>query len=71
MRAASGVGQGAVFSGAVVAALVGTDELVTDRDLHGVADDGDLDLSTTICGSDPIVGPGETHVAGAVDLAGH
>ena len=39
-RAAAGVGQCAVFAGAVVADLVAADQLFTDRDLDVVTDDG-------------------------------
>ena len=34
-----------MLAGAVVTVRVGTDELFPDRDLDGVAHDGDLDLA--------------------------
>jgi hypothetical protein len=46
--AAAGVGQGAVFTGAVVLDPVAADELLADGDLDGVAGDGDLHLATPI-----------------------
>ena len=48
MGSAAGVGEGAVFTGAVVLDPVAADELFTDGDLDGVADDGDLHLATPI-----------------------
>ena len=36
-----------------------------------LADDGDLDLAAPELVADPVVGAGEAHVAGRVDLAGH
>src|SRR4051794_24422700 len=71
MGSAAGVGEGAVFAGAVVLGLVAADELRADRDLDGVADDSDLDLTTSIGGADAVVRTGEGHVSGRVDLAGH
>lgn len=50
---------------------MGTDELLPDRDLHGLADHGDLDLATAERGADAVAGTGEADVAGRVDLAGH
>ena len=70
VRSATGVSEGAVLSGAVVADLVGADELVADADLDGVTDDRDLDLPAPVLGADVVVGAGETHAAGGVDLAG-
>jgi hypothetical protein len=67
---AAGVGEGAVLAGAVVADRVHPDELFPDADLDGVGDDGDLDLAAPVGATDPVVGAGEGHVAGRVDLAG-
>ena len=39
--AAAGVGEGAVFAGAVVFDGMAADELLADRDLDGVTDNGD------------------------------
>ena len=50
---------------------VAADELFTDGDLDGVADDGDLDLAAPELVADPVAGAGEADVAGRVDLAGH
>ena len=68
MRATAGVGEGAVLTGAVVLGAVATDELLADRDLDGVTDDGDLHLTAPIGVADAVVGAGEAHVAGRVDL---
>ena len=48
MRAAgtaAGVGEGTVVAGAVLSDGAGADDLFPDRDLDGVAHDGDLDLA--------------------------
>ena len=71
MGVAAGVGECAVFAGAVVLGLVATDQLLADGDFDGVTNDGDLDLATAVGGADSIVRAGEGHVARRVDLAGH
>ena len=50
---AAGVGEGAVFAGAVVLDPVAADQLLADGDLDGVTDDGDLDLAAPIARSRP------------------
>ena len=45
-----------MFAGAVVADLVAADELLADRDLDGVTDDGDLDLAAAELRPDPVAG---------------
>ena len=69
MRAAAGIGERAVFAGAVMADLVAVDELFTDGDLEVVTDHGELDLAAPVLVADPIVRPREAHVARRVDLA--
>lgn len=59
-----------MLTGAVVADLVGADELGPDGDLDGVADDGDLDLSAAVLGADAIAGGCEADAPRRVDLAG-
>ena len=56
---AAGVGEGAVFAGAVVSCFVGFDEFFADADLNGVGDDGDLDLAAFEPVPDPVGDPGE------------
>jgi hypothetical protein len=62
VRSTAGVGEGAVLSRPVVLHGVRADEFVADRDLDGVTDDGDLDLSTSELGADAVAGGGEAHV---------
>lgn len=59
-----------MFAGAVVADFVGADELVADRDLDAIADDGDPHLATSVLDADSLAGAGEADVAARVDLAG-
>ena len=60
-----------MFSGAVMAGFVCADEFFADGDLDGVANHGDLDLSSFEFGSDAVGLPRERHVARRVDLACH
>src|SRR5262249_25793150 len=66
----AGVGESAVFAGAVVLHFVRADELFTDGDLDVEADDSDLNLASSVGGPDAVAGAGEADVAGGVDLAG-
>lgn len=59
MRSATGVGESAVFAGAVVAGFVAADELLTDRDLDRVTNDSDLDLPASIGAADPVARTGK------------
>ena len=70
---AAGVGEGAVFTGLVMAGGVGTDKMFPDADLDRVADDGDLDLdlAALVYGAGVVVLPGEADVPGRINLAGH
>lgn len=56
---AAGVGEGSVFSGAVVADGMSPDDLAAGGDLHHVTDNGDLDLAATVAPADPVGGTGE------------
>ncbi len=58
------VGECTVFTGAVMASLVSPDELLTDGDLHGVADDSNLDLPAFGLRPDAVGLPRKRHVPG-------
>ena len=55
-----------MLAGAVVSDGVGADELFPDLD--GVADDGDLDLASTVFHADVVVLGGEAHVPGRINF---
>ena len=52
-----------MFSGLVVTNRVGSDQLLSDRDLNGAINDSDLDLAPPVLRPGPVVGASETHVA--------
>lgn len=59
----AGVGECAVFAGAVVTDWVPADELFADGQLDVITNDGDLDLAASVGVAGPIVRPGERDVA--------